>query len=164
MICSYCAPGTWAAAGDLACALCPQGTYGNRAGLASAACSGACAVATECPPGTAYPPSGALGSVHVGAGSGGTLTCSAADSRAVPAALGLQVWPAAAPGNDRGLDLLVAPLATCQQLAGGAAAASATCGGAASVAGADGVTRFVVGSLAQFNMQPAETMRCTSGG
>ena len=164
MICAFCAPGTWAATGDLACALCPQGTFGNRAGLASAACSGTCAVAAECLPGTVYPPSGALGSAPVGTGSGGSLTCSAADSRAVPTSLGLQVWPAAAPGNSRGLDLLVAPLTTCQQLVGGAAAASPTCGGAASVVGADGATRFVVGTLAQFNMQPAETMRCTSSG
>ena len=164
MICAFCAPGTWAATGDLACALCPQGTFGNRAGLASAACSGTCAVAAECLPGTVYPPSGALGSAPVGTGSGGSLTCSAADSRAVPTSLGLQVWPAAAPGNFRGLDLLVAPLTTCQQLVGGAAAASPTCGGAASVVGADGATRFVVGTLAQFNMQPAETMRCTSSG
>ena len=70
------------------------------------------------------------------------------------------MWPAAAPENPRGVDLLVAPLAICQQLAGGEAGSSATCGSAASVTGADGVTRFVVGTLAQFNMQPAETMRC----
>jgi hypothetical protein len=73
----------------------------------------------------------------------------------VPAALGLQIWPAANPANARGVDLLVAPLALCQQMT-----SSAACNAAASVVGADGTTRFVVGTAAAFNVEPAESLTC----
>ena len=61
--------------------------------------------------------------------------------RELPASLGLQLWPAAHPQNPQRADLVVAPLATCQQMTSAAA-----CAAAASVAGADGVTRYVVGT------------------
>ena len=79
----------------------------------------------------------------------------AADARAVPASLGLQLWPAAHPQNPQRADLVVAPLAQCQQMTSAAACAAAT-----SVAGADGVTRYVVGTAAAFNMEADETLTC----
>lgn len=80
--------------------------------------------------------------------------------RAVPASAGLQVWQAAAPGNNQQVDLVVAPLDVCQRMLG---ASSAVCGSAASsVVGADGVLRFVVGTAADLNMQAAETVECAA--
>ena len=147
--CSPCPPGTYSLAGAAACTPCPYGTYGSRAGLATAACSGVCAVSAACPAGTAYPPPAA----------GSALSCAATGSRAVPGALGLQLWPAAAPGNTRQADLVVAPLAACQALTG---ATDSACGGALSVVGTDGVARFAVGTAAQLHMQAAATMTCSS--
>ena len=147
--CSPCPPGTYSLAGAAACSPCPYGTYGSRAGLATAACSGVCAVSAACPAGTAYPPPAA----------GSALSCAATGSRAVPGALGLQLWPAAAPGNTRQADLVVAPLAACQALTG---ATDSACGGALSVVGTDGVARFAVGTAAQLHMQAAATMTCSS--
>ena len=83
------------------------------------------------------------------------FSCVAADARAVPASLGLQLWPAAHPSNPQRVDLVVAPLATCQQMT-----SSAACAAAASIAGADGVTRYVVGTAASLNMEADESMRC----
>ena len=59
----------------------------------------------------------------------------------------------------RGVDLLVAPLALCQQMTSAAA-----CGAAASVVGADGATRYVVGTAAAFNVEPAEALTCGGAG
>jgi hypothetical protein len=84
------------------------------------------------------------------------LSCVATATRAVPAALGLQVWPAAHPSNLQRVDLIVAPLATCQQLT-----SSEACTAAASIVNADGVTRFVVGTAAAMNMETAETLACS---
>ena len=142
-LCAPCYPGTFALAGAAVCSLCPAGTWGGHAGLATAACSGACA---GCAAGTAFPPPSA---------SPAALSCVAADARAVPAALGLQLWPAMHPQNPQRADLVVAPLATCQQMTSAAA-----CAAAASVAGADGVTRYVVGTAAAFNMEADETLTC----
>jgi len=75
----------------------------------------------------------------------------------VPAALGLSIWPAAHPQNPQLADLVVAPLAQCQQMTSAAA-----CAAAASVVGADGVTRFVVGTAAAFNMEAAESLTCAA--
>ena len=147
--CSPCPPGTYSLAGAAACTPCPYGTFGSRAGLATAACSGVCAVSADCPAGTAYPPPAA----------GSALSCAVTGSRAVPGALGLQLWPAAAPGNTRQADLVVAPLAACQALTG---ATDSACGGALSVVGTDGVARFAVGTAAQLHMQAAATMTCSS--
>ena len=147
--CHLCPPGTFSLAGSSSCSLCPAGTFGSRAGLASAACTGACASVADCPPGTAFyaPPAAAV-------------ACSPADARAVPASAGLQVWQAAAPGNNQQVDLVVAPLDVCQRMLG---ASSAVCGSAASsVVGADGVLRFVVGTAADLNMQAAETVECAA--
>ena len=147
--CVPCSPGTFAsAAGSQTCELCPAGTFGDHAGLASAACSGACAACTagstaDSTAGTMAPPA--------------SLTCGAADARAIPGALGLQLWPAAHPANPQSVNLIVAPLALCQQLAGAAA-----CGAAASVVGADGVTRFVVGTAAALNMEASEALTCSA--
>ena len=137
--CIWCSPGTYAPLGVSPCLLCPAGTYGDKAGLTSAACSGPC-------------PGCAAGST---APSSTSLSCVAADARAVPASLGLQLWPAAHPSNPQRVDLVVAPLAQCQQMTSNAA-----CAAAATVAGADGVTRYVVGTAAAFNMEADETLTC----
>ena len=67
--------------------------------------------------------------------------------------------PRLAPGNSRQVDLVVAPISACQALTG---ATDGTCGGALSVVGTDGVTRFAVGTTAQLHMKAAETMTCSS--
>ena len=137
--CAPCSPGTYALAGAAACSLCPAGTFGSHAGLETAACSGPCASCTA------------------GSTSPAALSCVAADARAVPASLGLQLWPAAHPSNPQRVDLVVAPLAQCQQMASAAA-----CAAAATVNGADGVTRYVVGTAAAFNMEADETLTCAA--
>ena len=152
--CVFCSPGTYAPAGVSPCLLCPAGTYGSSAGLTSAACSGPC---TGCPAGTAFPPSSSSSS---SSSFSGALTCGVASSRQLQPSLGLQLWPAAHPQNPQGVDLVVAPLAACAQIT----ASSAACAAAASIVGADGVTRYVVGTTAALNMQPAEQLTCASGG
>ena len=137
--CAPCSPGTYSLAGASSCKLCPAGTFGDHAGLTSALCSGPCASCTA----------GSTTYLHA------PLSCSAGDARAVPTSLGLQIWPAANPSNAHGDDLLIAPLALCQQMA-----SSATCAAAASVVGADGVTRYVVGMASAFNVEPAESLMC----
>ena len=74
----------------------------------------------------------------------------------MPASLDLQLWPAAHPANPQHEDLIVAPLAQCQQITSAAA-----CAAAAAVDGADGVTRYVVGTAAAFNMEADETLTCS---
>jgi hypothetical protein len=85
------------------------------------------------------------------------LSCVAADARAAPASLGLQLLPAAHPQNQQRVDLVIAPLAQCQQMASAAA-----CAAAAAVSGADGVLRYVVGTAAAFNMEADEKLSCSS--
>ena len=75
----------------------------------------------------------------------------------MPAALGLLLWPATHPANPQRADLVVAPLAQCQQMTSAAA-----CAAAATVAGADGVTRYVVGTAAAYNMEADEPLTCSS--
>ena len=75
----------------------------------------------------------------------------------MPASLGLQLWPAMHPQNPQRVDLVVVPLAQCQQMTSAAA-----CAAAATVAGADGVTRYVVGTAAAFNMEADETLMCSA--
>jgi hypothetical protein len=145
-VCAPCYPGTFSLAGAAACSLCPAGTWGASAGLASAACSGACASAAACPAGTAFSPAALAPSA---------LSCVAADARAVPASLGLQLWPAAHPSNPQRADLVVAPLATCQQMTSVAA-----CAAASTVVGADGAIRYVVGTAAALTMEADETLTC----
>jgi len=41
---------------------------------------------------------------------------------------------------------------------------AAACAAAASVVGADGTTRYVVGTAAAFNVEPAEAMTCGAAG
>jgi hypothetical protein len=53
--------------------------------------------------------------------------------------------------------LLVAPIAVCQRMA-----SSSACAAAASILGADGVVRYVVGTAASFNVEPAESLTCTT--
>ena len=127
--CMPCCPGTYSLGGAIACALCPAGTYGSSAGLTTAACSGAC---ENCPAGTAYPLS---------------ISTVSADARAVPASLGLKLWPATHPLNPLHVDLVVAPLALCQEMT-----SIAACEAAATFESADGILRFVVGTAAAFNM------------
>ena len=141
--CALCSPGTFSLAGAAVCSPCPAGTFGSRAGLNSSACSGACAPAAACPAGTATQPP-ALSS------------CTANDGRAIPSALGMLIWPAASPTNPQSKDLVIAPLAQCQTMTSAAACASA-----ASMVGADGVQRFVVGTAAALNVEAAETLTCS---
>jgi hypothetical protein len=137
--CAPCYPGTYSLAGASSCSLCPAGTFGDRAGLATDACAGACATCVA----------GSTTALHA------PLTCSAGSARGVPSSLGLQIWPAANAANLRGVDLLVAPLALCRQMTSAAA-----CAAADSVVGGDGATRFVVGTAAAFNVEPAEALTC----
>jgi hypothetical protein len=124
--CVPCPPGTFSVAGAPACSLCPAGTYGASAGLTSATCTGTC---STCGAGSTAPAAAK------------PLSCIAADSRAVPASLGLMFWPAAHPANPQRVDLVVAPLSQCQQMM-----TSGACTTAASIVGADGVTRYAIGT------------------
>ncbi len=139
--CVPCSPGTYSLIGAAVCSLCPAGTFGDHAGLSTAACSGACAT---CSAGSTVP-------------SSSPFSCNANDARAVPSNLGLQIWPAANPSNPQATDLLVAPIAVCQRMA-----SSSACAAAASILGADGVVRYVVGTAASFNVEPAESLTCTT--
>ena len=78
-------------------------------------------------------------------------------ARAVPSSLGVLLWPAANPSNPQHVDLVIAPLAMCQQLGG-------TCSTLASnmVVGADGITRYIVGTAAALNIEAAESLACTA--
>lgn len=87
-----------------------------------------------------------------------SLSCVAHNSRAVPAALGLQLWPAAHPANTQRIDLVVAPLAQCQQVAAGTAG---TCDTSVSVTGADGVARFVAGVATVLHMEATAAVVCS---
>ena len=140
-VCAFCPPGTFAPANAPQCLLCPAGTFGSSAGLKTSACSGICA-------------SCAAGSTSASAT---PLICSASDARAVPASLGLQILPAANPSNAQNVDLLIAPLELCQRISSASA-----CYAAASVVGADGIRRFVVGTAAAFNVEPAASMTCSA--
>ena len=75
----------------------------------------------------------------------------------MPASLGLQIWPAAHPANPQHADLVVAPLAACEQLTSASA-----CAAAASIAGADGVLRVVVGTAADWHMEAGESSVCAA--
>ena len=146
--CALCPPGTYSSAGASSCTPGPAGTYGNSAGLASSSCTGSCDSTMSCPLGTAYP----LPAVLVR-----DLSCAASGARAVPSSLGVLVWPAANPSNPQHVDLIIAPLALCQQLGG-------TCSTLASntVVGADSVTRYIVGTAAALNLEAAEALTCST--
>ena len=146
--CILCSPGTYSSAGASSCTPCPAGTYGSSAGLTSSACTGPCASTAACPLGTAYPPP----AVPVTG-----LSCASSAARAVPSSLGVLLWPAANPSNPQRVDLVIAPLATCQQLGG-------TCSTLTSntVVGADGVTRYIVGTAAALNIEAAESLACSA--
>ena len=145
--CILCSPGTYSSAGASSCLPCPAGTYGSSAGLASSTCTGTCASTTACPLGTAYPPPAAPIT---------DLSCASSGARAVPSSLGVLLWPAANPSNPQHVDLIIAPLAMCQQLT-----SSAACAAAASITGMDGVLRFVVGTAAALNLEAAEALTCS---
>ena len=140
--CMPCSPGTYSLANSAVCSLCPAGTYGNRAGLTTPSCSGACA-------------SCAAGSIAPAYSS----TCGTADSRAVPSAFGLQIWPAAHPANPQRVDLVIAPASSCAQLSPGGVCTTLA---ENQITGADGITRFVVGTAADFHMQADEKLSCTT--
>jgi hypothetical protein len=69
----------------------------------------------------------------------------------------MQVWPAAHPNNPRNVDLLVTPLTLCQQMTSVTA-----CATAASFTGTDGLTRYVVGTTEEFNVEPSESLVCST--
>jgi sugar lactone lactonase YvrE len=148
--CSPCSPGTYSLAGAAACSLCPAGTFGSSAGLASSACSGACAY---CNAGSTAGPASSSSS----SSSSAPLTCASSGARAAPASLSLLLWPAAHPANAQQVDLVVAPLAACQQLTSPSA-----CAAAASVTAADGVTRYVIGTAAALHFEAAEALACSA--
>ena len=119
----------------------------TRRGLASSTCTSTCTSTTACPLGTAYPPPAAPIT---------DLSCASAGARAIPTTLGLLLWPAAHPSNPQHVDLIIAPLAMCQQLT-----SSTACAAAASIMGMDGVLRFVVGTAAALNLEAAEALTCS---
>ena len=156
----------------MTCTQCPAGTFSYVPGLVTSTppclpcapgffsfadgapfCIPCAAGATSEAGASSCAPSSSGGS---GSSPASSLTCAAADARAVPASLGLQLWPAAHPLNPEGVDLVVAPLATCQQMA-----SEEACAAAATVAGADGEARYVVGTAAAFNMEADETLTCS---
>ena len=137
--CAPCSPGTYSLVGSAFCTLCPAGTFGSSAGLKTAACSGACA------------------SCAAGATSPVTLSCASMGARAAPPSLGLLLWPAAHPLNPQGVDLITAPLGACQQLTSASA-----CSSAATILGADGALRYVVGTAAALHFEAAETIACSA--
>ena len=136
--CLPCPLGTYALAGSSSCSLCPAGTYGSSLGLTTSACSGVCA---GCP-------AGSLSLPDV------SLTCTTGGVRAVPSSFGLQIWPAGNPQNPRNVDLVIAPLAQCQQMI-------STCSSAVTYVGVDGVTRYVVGSAADLHLETGEPLTCS---
>jgi hypothetical protein len=78
----------------------------------------------------------------------------------VPSSYGLQIWPAAHPSNPQHVDLVIAPAAQCAQLSPGGVCTTLA---ANQIVGADGVTRFVVGTAAAFHMEAGETLTCAAG-
>ena len=146
--CMPCPPGTYSLEAAAACDPCPAGTFGSSAALASPACSGLCASMAACPRGTAYPPPPAPIT---------DLSCASSGVRAVPASLGLLLWPAAHPSNYRHEDLIVAKLDNCLQLGG-------TCSTAPSdvIIGGDGVPRYIVDTAAALHLEAAEALACTA--
>ena len=60
------------------------------------------------------------------------------------------------PSNPQHVDLIIAPLAMCQQLT-----SSTACAAAASIMGMDGVLRLVVGTAAALNLKAAEALTCS---
>ena len=143
--CDYCPPGTYLPSGASSCSLCPAGYFGNRAGLTSPTCSGACPIASDCPAGTAYPPSPSLSS----------LSCASRGARAVPTSLGMRLWPAAHPTNSQKVDLIVAPADICEEHR------QESCMQRSSIS-MGGVTLYVVGTAADLNMEPAEDLTCSA--
>ena len=143
--CDYCPPGTYLPSGASSCSLCPAGYFGNRAGLNSPTCSGACPIASDCPAGTAYPPSPSLSS----------LSCASGGARAVPTSLGMRLWPAAHPTNPQKVDLIVAPADICE------IHRQESCMQRSSIS-MGGVTLYVVGTAADLNMEPAEDLTCSA--
>ncbi len=143
--CLPCPPGTYSLAASASCTLCPAGVYGSSSGLDSPACTSPCTSTAACPPGTASAPPAVPA----------PQLCTAGSGRSVPAALGLQIWPAANPINMRGVDLLIAPLELCRLMT-----SSSACSAAVSLVGTDGVARYVVGTAADFNVEPAESLTC----
>jgi hypothetical protein len=141
-LCDYCPPGTFSQAGAFSCSLCPSGYYGNIAELTSPTCSGPCPVPSECPAGTAYPPS-----------SLSTLSCASGGVRAIPSTLGMRLWPAAHPANPQKVDLIIAPLNVCE------AHTHQSCLQRSSVS-MGGVTLYTVGTAAELHMEPAEDLTC----
>jgi sugar lactone lactonase YvrE len=143
--CTFCSPGTYSLSGSSFCSLCPAGTYGNRAGLTSNICSGQCSTPADCPTGTAYPPS-----------SSSTLSCATNTARALPTDLNMRLWPAAHPLNTDRVDKIVAPEETCKTML-----SLQTCVGRTSVV-INGVTRYVIGTAAELNMEASEQIICES--
>lgn len=140
--CTPCAPGTYSSeTGSQNCLLCPAGTFGDHAGLETASCSGGCA---SCTAGSTAPLS---------------QTCSSNSGNALPATIGLLLWPAAHPSNPQQVDLVVAPAALCAQLSPGGVCTTAV---ENQIVGSDGVTRFVVGTAAQLKMEAATVLTCAA--
>ena len=139
--CSPCPPGTFSLAGASSCSLCPAGTYGDRAGLATSDCSGACAT---CAAGSAAP---------------AAQLCAPSNKRAIPSNLGLQIWPASHPQNPQAVDLVIAPSTLCATLSPDGVCTTASQN---QIVGADGVTRYVVGTAAAFHMEAGSSLTCSA--
>ena len=142
--CAPCYPGTYSLAGASSCTLCPAGTFGSSAGMSSSACSGACAY---CAAGSTQGPLAA------------PLSCAPSNARAISTSLGLKIWPASHPSNPLGVDLVAAPQPLCGQMSPGGVCNTTS---ANTILGADGTTRYAVGTAAQLNMGAADAMTCSA--
>ena len=139
-VCAPCPPGMYSLGGASSCTLCPPGTYGGSLALGTSACSGPC---LNCPAGSLTLPDA-------------SLSCTTGGVRAVPNSFGLQLWPAGNPDNPRNVDLVIAPLAQCQQMMSAGA-----CTSAATYVGVDGVTRYVVGAAADLHLEAGAPLTCS---
>ena len=74
----------------------------------------------------------------------------------MPSSLGLQVWPAANPQNPQSIDLVIAPLALCQQMT------ATDCSEAVSHVSADGIARYVVGTAASMHVEAGDLLSCSA--
>jgi len=70
--------------------------------------------------------------------------------------MNMRLWPAAHPANTDRVDTIVAPEDTCKAML-----SLQTCVGRTSVV-IDGMTRYVIGTAAELNMEASEELICES--
>ena len=87
-----------------------------------------------------------------------TLTCSVQNAQVIPSTFGLLVWPALDPLNPQGVDLIIAPLAVCTEMAAGGVCNTSAVN---AVVDSDGVTRYVVGTASGLRMRATAPLACS---